>query len=242
MLNKAYNRPEFIDDRKKVSFLNREIRLKEILRYKNSGQLLDVGCALGFFLKFAEKKFETYGFDISPYAIKKAKKIATKSRLFAQDAQKRYPFDNNFFDIITCYDLIEHLQKPERCIKEIFRVLKPNGYLFLQTPTDKSQKIMPDETHINLFSRSKIIFLLRAIGFKKIIFRKRRSILYINKIIKKLFFRKNSHSILDSYSSTTTMNSLILFIIKKIKLLVYQFDKFISKFTPAPEMFIIAQK
>lgn len=242
MSKKGNIRPEFIDDRKRVSFLNREIRLKEILQYKDSGRLLDVGCALGFFLKFAEKYFETYGFDISPYAIKKAKKIATNSKLLVQDAQKRYPFNDNFFDAITCYDLIEHLPKPEQCIKEIFRVLKPRGYLFLQTPADKSQKIMPDETHISLFSKSEIIFLLKTTGFRKIIFQKRRSILYINRVIQMFFKRKKNQAIFDSYNSMLTMSDSKLFIIKKIKILAYQFDKFISKFTSAPEMFIIARK
>jgi SAM-dependent methyltransferase len=237
--NNKTDRPKFFDNRKDVSFLNREIRLKEILKYKNSGKLLDVGCALGFFLKFAEKYFETYGIDISPSAVERAKKIATHSGFFVGDAQTKYPFRSNFFDIVVSFDVIEHLSKPEYSLAEAHRVLKPEGYLFLQTPTDRSRGIIPDDTHISLFAKSALLNLLENIGFRIILFEKRRSNLYIVRVFKKLF---KSNQTLDSYDLISKTGKMQLFIIKRIKLLIYNFDKYISKFTPAPEMFIIAQK
>lgn len=246
--NNTY-RKEFIDARKGVSFLNREIRVKEILKYKNSGKLLDIGCALGFFLRFAENYFETYGIDISSFAIKKAKKITPNSKLFVQDAQLKYPFKDNFFDIVTSYDVIEHLPDPYGSLNESFRVLKTSGYLFLQTPTDKSQRIIIDNTHISLFSKPKLIYILKKIGFNIILFEKRRSILYFDRFVHKLinFFTKDNAIVaLDNYDSIAPQLQQFtkpkLVILRKIKLIIWGFDKFISKFMSAPEMFIVAQK
>jgi len=246
--NNTY-RKEFIGARKGVSFLNREIRVKEILKYKNSGKLLDIGCALGFFLRFAENYFETYGIDISSLAIKKAKTITPNSKLFVQDAQLKYPFKDNFFDIVTSYDVIEHLSNPYGSLKESFRVLKTSGYLFLQTPTDKSQKIIIDNTHISLFSKSRLVYILKKIGFNIVLFEKRRSILYFDRFARKFinFFTKDNTVIaLDNYNSIAPQllksSKAKLFILRKLKLIIWEFDKFISKFTLAPEMFIVAQK
>ncbi len=58
-------------------------RLEVILKYKNKGKLLDVGCAFGFFLKYLRKKFKIYGFDISDYAIDVAKKFGLNGKVFS---------------------------------------------------------------------------------------------------------------------------------------------------------------
>lgn len=49
------------------------------------------------------------------------------------DATK-IPFDSNHFDVVILSEVLEHVIDQERCIREIYRVLKPNGYLMLTTP------------------------------------------------------------------------------------------------------------
>lgn len=242
--NMRKERQEFAENRKGVSFLNREIRFKEILKYKRTGKLLDIGCALGFFLSFAEKNFETYGIDISPLAIKKAKEIVKKSKLSVCNAQDKYPFQNDFFDIVVSFDVIEHLENPKQSVDEAFRVLKSGGYLFLQTPTDKSQKILPDKTHINLFSKKELIYILEQAGFKITLFQRRRSILYFNRFLdmfNKLFFGRKREKSIDSFEDISKGNSK-LNKLRKLKKIIHKTDLFLSKFLPAPEMYVVAQK
>lgn len=45
-----------------------------------------------------------------------------------------YPFRDESFDMIICADVLEHLYRPDVCLKEFYRVLKPDGALLVSTP------------------------------------------------------------------------------------------------------------
>ncbi|MEE3035028.1 MAG: methyltransferase domain-containing protein [Bacteroidota bacterium] len=49
------------------------------------------------------------------------------------------PFDNNFFDLIICNHVLEHIPKDLIAMKEIFRILKKNGVAIMQVPIDKNR-------------------------------------------------------------------------------------------------------
>jgi 2-polyprenyl-3-methyl-5-hydroxy-6-metoxy-1,4-benzoquinol methylase len=125
-------------------------RLNLVKKYERKGRLLDVGCAYGFFLQGARKDFVCYGFDTSRYAINKAKKI-TKVNLRISSAEKKWPYKNNFFDVITMWDVLEHLKNSESVIKEAKRCLNNKGHLFVQTPNKFIRDLIgdKDKTHIN---------------------------------------------------------------------------------------------
>ncbi len=138
-------------------------------------RVLDLGCALGNLLALFDKDgFITYGLDISEFAIKKAAK-RTKAKLIKADLNKGLPFEANFFNVITAIDVIEHLQSPYNFLLEAKRVLRKDGLLFLQTPNISSLfvKILKDKwfgyqdkTHLYLFSKESLKFLLRQAGFE----------------------------------------------------------------------------
>ena len=48
------------------------------------------------------------------------------------------PFDENYFDVVLCNHVLEHIPEDQKAINEIFRVLKPGGWAVLQVPMDKS--------------------------------------------------------------------------------------------------------
>ncbi len=245
MREQNLERREFRDYRPGVSFLNNELRLKEILKHKGAGKLLDVGCACGFFLKFAQEHFDTYGIEISREAAEKAKEIAPGAEVIRCDAQDRYPFGDNSFDIVTAFDVIEHLRDPATCLDEVFRVLKPDGYLFLQTPTDKSRDIIRDDTHVSLFSKDELLSALEGAGFQTVCARKRRSILYVNRFLDRiirLFKPGHGNLVIDNYKTVSSSSSSRISLLKRIKIVAYGFDKLISSFTPAPEIFVVAKK
>lgn len=152
--------------------------IRYIQKFKSKGSLLDLGCGKGFFLEYAEKRYKTYGIDISDYAIEHAIDNLKKSTLFVKDA-KNTGFQDNFFDIITCFDMLEHLNDPEYTLKECKRILKEDGLLIVTVPNIDSLGIKlkkrnwygyRDKTHVSLLSKDSWFKLLENNDFKIIEF------------------------------------------------------------------------
>lgn len=147
-------------------------RLATILKFKRSGRFLDIGCALGFQLKVAQKYFDVYGFDASEYAIREAKKIVPNAKTIVHNAEDKFPYSSNYFDVIICFDVLEHVRSLEKVVLNVRRCLKNNGILFLSTP-DKNfiRNILfhyPDkwEHHVSMLSKDSLIRLLTKCDFK----------------------------------------------------------------------------
>jgi 2-polyprenyl-3-methyl-5-hydroxy-6-metoxy-1,4-benzoquinol methylase len=139
-----------------------------------NAKILDAGCAFGDLLALLDNNnYQTYGIDISKYALEKARKI-TKAQLLLGDLNDTLPYTSNFFDVIFALDIIEHLESPYKFLLELRRVLKMGGILFIQTPNinsifERFTKDMwfgyRDETHLYLFNRKNIKFLLEKSGY-----------------------------------------------------------------------------
>ncbi len=101
--------------------------------WKGSAKILDVGCAKGFFLLHAKKAgLDPYGVDISSYAINQGKALFGES-LVCGNVEEHIPFSDEFFDVITCWDVIEHLRNPSQFLKNLSRKLKKDGLIFVET-------------------------------------------------------------------------------------------------------------
>lgn len=139
-------------------------RLREIkVLRKANGKLLDIGCGFGFFLDKAKKKgFETYGLDISQYAISKVNK--NHHVVVLDVSQKKFPFKNNFFDAITLDHVLEHVPNPVFVLKEIRRILKPKGLLFIEVPI--RSRWPTHKTHVSYFNKISLSFILENLNFK----------------------------------------------------------------------------
>jgi ubiquinone/menaquinone biosynthesis C-methylase UbiE len=112
---------------------------KLIKKYKlnNKSSILDIGCGKAFLLyeiSLLLPNIKVYGFDVSLYAIKNAKK-ELKPFLFRHDAKNKLPFKNNQFDLVISintlhnlhiYDLKNALKEMERVGKEKYLVIE--GY------------------------------------------------------------------------------------------------------------------
>ncbi len=131
-------------------------------KLEKGAKILEIGCAYGYLLKLLEKRYKTYGVDISPYAIEKAKKICKKTKFFVGNIEK-IKLKNNF-SAILCFDVLEHLKHPEKCIKKCYRALKKDGFLIISVPNTKSifkpikkEKWFGyrDKTHISLYPPEK---------------------------------------------------------------------------------------
>lgn len=104
-----------------------------ITKYKTHGRILDIGCAAGFFLKVAkENGWDTYGVEISNDTAEIARKRYGLKVLTG--SLKATSFIPNFFDVVTMWDVIEHVENPIRTISIISRILKDDGILAISTP------------------------------------------------------------------------------------------------------------
>lgn len=101
--------------------------------YKPSGKILDIGCGSGFFIQLAKKKgYDTYGVELNKEAVEYARKTFSLNIQNIDLVAANFP--DNYFDIITCSQLLEHIAKPNDLLKEIHRILKDDGILMIEVP------------------------------------------------------------------------------------------------------------
>ena len=105
----------------------------------NKGLALDIGCCYGYSCGTCrELGYSVYGTDISSHALRQAKKIGNLDNLLVCDAQKGLPFRINF-DLVVCFEVLGHLEKPQMAIKCAFEVLKSKGMFVASTPNPFSK-------------------------------------------------------------------------------------------------------
>ncbi len=97
------------------------------------GLLLDAGCAHGYFLDVARlHEWKTIGVETHADAVTHAVQRLGLDVRMGDLFQQRFP--DNHFDVVTCWDLIEHLTDPQMFFREVNRILKPGGVFELTTP------------------------------------------------------------------------------------------------------------
>lgn len=93
---------------------------------------LDVGCGTGAVMNMLkEKGFDVAGVDMSPLAISFSEKKGLSPVLGDATA---LPFDDNYFDVVTALDVVEHVENDSAAVKEMYRVLKPGGIAVISVP------------------------------------------------------------------------------------------------------------
>lgn len=157
-----------IIDRKEPTFS----RLKH--HFPPQSTLLDYGCGNGLFLKYAATYFQTIGIDFSLEAIKFAKKASPKSKLIKGDEKSLSKLKSDSIDIITCFDVLEHIPQHQRLLQQFHRILKPTGWLVISVPNTDSIAFswkkerwwaMEDKSHFWLWPASRWKLLLSQYGF-----------------------------------------------------------------------------
>jgi 2-polyprenyl-3-methyl-5-hydroxy-6-metoxy-1,4-benzoquinol methylase len=146
-----------------------------INKYSNGTSLLDIGCGEGFFLFNASKAgYRTKGIELSQDAAAYAK------REFGLDIEAR-AFDElqlpgNYFDVVTLWQVLEHLPRPLEILNEAHRILKPGGLIAASTPDIEGipSRILRRKwwnirmIHINQFSTKTLMDILQNAGFKNV--------------------------------------------------------------------------
>jgi len=144
-----------------------------IERYKNGTHLLDIGCGEGFFLYNASKAgYSTKGIELSQHAVGYAKSE------FGLDVEEgcfgEAQFPENRFDVVTMWQVLEHVPYPLPVLKEVYRVLKPGGLLTVSTPDISGipARVLQKKwwnirrIHVNQFTTKTLMSLLRNAGLQ----------------------------------------------------------------------------
>lgn len=160
-------------------------RIEVASKYVNKcGRLLDVGCGEGFIIDFVRNRVtKTYGLDKSVKCLKRAANKGIITKCIDLD-NERIPYGDNYFDVVICLDVIEHIRDPIKLLKDIFRVLKLEGKLILSAPNIRfsdylfqlivkghfpitsENKSAYDGGHIHYFTFSDLKEILRNLGFQ----------------------------------------------------------------------------
>ena len=160
------------------------VKCKSIPR---DSKLLDIGCNTGstIFNLHQYGFTNVYGVDVEKNSINYGRKIYTpiSDRLVGYDGVK-LPFEDNSFDVVTMFDVIEHITNIDQFIREeVRRVLRECGTLMFQTPnkyTNIPWEIFLHksvnkykEYHVSLQSYKSLVRLLEGSGFQEILIEKR---------------------------------------------------------------------
>ncbi|MCJ7812695.1 class I SAM-dependent methyltransferase [bacterium] len=160
--------------------------LQKLEKTIGKSRLLDIGCAYGAFMETARKKgWNVFGVDIS----KRSSSYAINQRhlnVYHGTVEKaKYP--DNYFSVVTLWDVIEHLDNPLNTLREVNRILEPGGIVVIFTINQKSLinfvghflyklsfnkvshplVLLYDIHHNFFFNQSTLIGLLRRAGISE---------------------------------------------------------------------------
>lgn len=114
------------------------IRCRAVHRARpEGGRLLDIGCATGHFLHelCRDKHWQGVGIDINEGALEVARRQGVNVLLGELTKLSLPPAS---FDVVTIWEVIEHVPDPAKTLIEIHRILQPGGTLLLSTPNGQS--------------------------------------------------------------------------------------------------------
>ena len=197
-----------------------EIVAVDILRNftLKKGKVLDIGCGYGGLIKrlnSLRKNLHFTGIDISKNMLKLAKNYMKKDLKFLFMSAEKLNFDKETFDLIICKETLHHFSKPTRALKEMLRVLKKDGVIYItdlrrDSPKKAINRIIKETSLINPINAIQYIDSLKAsytlLEIKKLLKRAKikRYKLYIPKVDKNLM---KKYKKLDKYFSAVNYYS-----------------------------------
>lgn len=186
LLNHYYSQEYFIGSKNRAGYANylddHQITRRNAHSYldlihrhqPNGKKLLDIGCATGIFLQEAESRgYQVNGIDVSEYAVDQARKFLDHQ--VKHGTLSTVKLSPREFNIITMFDVFEHLKKPLQDLRRCHRLLKPNGLLVINTGNTNSflaklegknwHFFIPPQ-HLFFYSDTNLKQLLHLTGFK----------------------------------------------------------------------------
>lgn len=146
-----------------------------IAQYKQEGTLLDVGCSSGSFLaRMNNGHWKLFGIEMDSATAEKAK-LSSGAEVFVGDIMDA-PFPANSFDVITAFDVLEHMDRPREFLELILYWLRPGGIFYGRVPNIDSWEAKLFGTywyglelprHLYHYSERSVERLVAEVGFRK---------------------------------------------------------------------------
>ncbi len=164
-----------IKEKESFLFEMSDVRLNNISRLTDKKTLLDIGTGIGFFVKSAlNRGFDANGLELTPEDCEYAK------RHYGLDLMQRnfYSFtETEQYDIVTMFEVIEHMRTPLKDLKRINKLVKMGGIFVIATPILDSEyaKLAKEENvfwnvvaHLSYFTKDVLRKYLKSAGFEVI--------------------------------------------------------------------------
>jgi SAM-dependent methyltransferase len=158
--------------------LRRDFRrvLKRLTRCGcDGGRLLEIGCAYGFFLLEAQRRFEVRGVELSAHAAEACRSRGLEVHCGSvEDGCLKH---QDPFDAAVMLDVIEHVEDPGGTLHAVREVLRPGGLLVITTGdwaslasriTRSAWRLMTPPQHLFFFSKPTLVRMLGRLGFEVI--------------------------------------------------------------------------
>ena len=154
-----------------------------LVLHKQSGALLDLGCSSGAFLQsLCGKGWDLSGIEMSAESAKQAQ-VRTGAKVFGGDILDAQ-FASESFDVITCFDVFEHLYEPRRVMAKVTEWLKPGGIFYVLVPNVDSAEGrvfgsywhgLELPRHLFHYSPASLKFLAESAGLRQVSLETRRN-------------------------------------------------------------------
>jgi SAM-dependent methyltransferase len=158
-------------------------RKKTLAQYKQSGAILDLGCSSGSFLQsLPSESWELSGIEMSADSARSAE-ANTGAKVFVGEILEA-SFPPESFDVITCFDVLEHLYEPRKIMARIAEWLKPGGIFYVLVPNVDSAEArvfgsywhgLELPRHLFHYSPASLKFLAESAGFREVSLETRRN-------------------------------------------------------------------
>lgn len=176
-LEEAYAQVEdetYVDERagREITFRKHLVALEKHTGPANGRSLLDVGAYIGVFVEVAcAEGWDSYGVEPSTWAVAQARQRGLRVYQGTQEAPE---IQDRQFDVITLWDVIEHVTDPTAELKKSFQLLKPGGWLAVHTMDIDSltARILGQrwpwlmDMHLYYFSQDSLAKMLENCGFQ----------------------------------------------------------------------------
>jgi SAM-dependent methyltransferase len=151
-------------------------QIRDVLNFVDKGPLLDIGCSLGYTIHAAQQLgLSARGLEYDPDV---AQYCRSKGYSVEAGTMTALPYAANEFQVVVMKHVLEHTHEPRTALREVWRVLKPRGGLFIAVPDGRYGKSVrnpyksrffqlsdPDGGHCIYYTPATLARLVRDCGF-----------------------------------------------------------------------------
>ena len=172
-LNETYSKYGRNDYLSPITIMRYNELLDKMEPLRKNNRLIDVGCGIGYFLDVAKQRgWEVYGTEYTDNAIEICTKKGIKMQQGALDSKNYEP---GYFDVVTSFEVMEHINNPNIEVEHFNKILRPGGLLYITTPNfngfsrhiaKADWNIVNYPEHLSYYTPKTIKWLMNLHGFK----------------------------------------------------------------------------